>query len=85
LIPPECDSISHSSLFLFINGLVVYDKDGKMVIIASCRAFTAPGFDDVDWCEGSVKVKYQDKWGFINEENKFTTDEDQAYYARQDP
>jgi hypothetical protein len=32
-----------------------------------------------------VKVKYQDKWEFINEENKFTTDEDQAYYARQDP
>ena len=84
LIPPECDSISHESIFLFINGLAVYDKDGKTGVISSCGAFTAPEFDDVEWSEGSVKVKYQDKWGFINEENKFTTDEDEAYYACQD-
>ena len=30
--------------------------------------------------EGNVKVKYNGEWGFVGEDNKFTAEEDEAYY-----
>ena len=82
LIPPECDAVSRSNGFLFINGLAIYEKDGKTGVISSCGHFTKPEFEDIEWWDdGSVKVKYNGEWGFIDENDQFTTDEDEAYYS----
>ncbi len=82
LIPPDCDSVSGSNGFLFVNDLAIYEKEGKTGVITSNGHFTAPEFDEVEWWDdGAVKVKINDEWGYIDENDTFTTDEDEAYYS----
>lgn len=81
LIPVECDKIYADSGFMFTNGIGYYEKDGKTGVISASGEFTGAIFDEVDGDpDGFVKVKYNGEWGFINEENEFTTDEEEAYY-----
>jgi hypothetical protein len=84
LIPIECDSISFDYGFMFINGLAVYRKNDKQGVINDRGEFTDAIFDEVDWAEGSVKVLFNGEWGFIDEKNQFTLDEDEAYYSADD-
>lgn len=84
LIPIECDSISYDYGFMFINGLAVYRKNDKQGVINDRGEFTDAIFDEVDWAEGSVKVLFNGEWGFIDEKNQFTLDEDEAYYSADD-
>lgn len=81
LISPECDKIWADHGFMFTNGIGVYEKDGKMGVVTDYGAFTEPVFEDIDGePEDWVKVRYQGQWGFINENNEFTTVEDEADY-----
>jgi hypothetical protein len=84
LIPIECDSISIDYGFMFINGLAVYTKNNKHGVINYHGEFTDAIFDDIDWFEGSVKVSLNGEWGFINANNQFTLDEDEAHYSAND-
>jgi hypothetical protein len=81
LIPVECDSISHEHGFLFVNGLAIYTKNNKTGVITQSGQFTDAIFDDVEWWEGAVKVLLEGQWGFIDENNQFTTDEEEACYS----
>jgi len=81
IIPLECDKIFADNGFMFINGIGYYEKDGKTGVITTSGIFTGAIFDEADGDpDGFVKVKFNGEWGFINEDNKFTTDEDEAYY-----
>ena len=61
--------------FLFCNRIGFYKKDGKYGVIGDWGAHTEPIFEDVEMePDGDVKVKYNGEWGFIGEDNKFTTD-----------
>jgi hypothetical protein len=81
LIPPECDKIFVDNGFMFTNGIGYYEKDGKTGVISASGEFTGAIFDDVNGDpEGCVKVMLNGEWGFINKENEFTTDEEEAYY-----
>jgi len=82
LIPPVCDSISRDNGFLFVNDIAIYEKDGKTGVITSNGHFTDPQFDEVEWWDdGAVKVKLKGEWGYIDENDQFTTDEDESYYS----
>ena len=82
LIPPECDSVSRNNGFLFVNDVAIYEKDGKTGVITSDGHFSAPEFDEVEWWDdGAVKVKLNGEWGYIDENDQFTTNEDEAYYS----
>lgn len=77
LIPIECDMVHVNHGFLFINGLGSYEKDGKTGIIRQDGAFTEAIFEDTDPdFEGTLRVKLNGEWGFINELGAFTTNED---------
>lgn len=81
LIPPECDKVWDDMGFMFTNGIGLYEKGGKTGVITESGAFTGAIFEEVEGePDGPVKVKYEGKWGYINENNEFTTDEDKAYY-----
>lgn len=82
LIEPECDEILHDRGFMFINRVGFYVKNEKYGVIMDWGAFTKPVFEDYggDIDAGPVKVKYRGRWGYINEKNEFTEDEDDAYY-----
>ena len=82
LIPLECDTIQSDGGFMFINGVGIYEKDGKLGLVTENGEFTEPVFNDTDWdMEGGVKVLQNDQWGYVNEDGQFTTDEDEAYYG----
>lgn len=81
LIPLVCDMVHDDHGFMFINGIGTYEKDGKTGVIGHDGNFTEPIFEEVEnEFEVPVKVKYNGQWGFINEDNKFTMDEDEACY-----
>lgn len=76
-IPIECDTVQVNHGFLFINGLGFYEKDGKTGIIRQDGAFTEAIFEDTDPdFEGTLRVKLNGAWGFINQQGTFTTNED---------
>ena len=81
LIPPECESVSNDQGFIFTNGIGYYEKGGKCGVIRDDGAFTEAIYDEVDgFPDEVVKVKYNGQWGYIDENNSFTTDEDSACY-----
>ncbi len=85
LIQPECEYVNDDNGFMFINGISIYEKDGKTGVITSYGTHTEPIFEEVEFDpEGPVKVKYDGKWGFITEDNRFTEDEDEAGYCFED-
>ena len=85
LIQPECEYVNDDNGFMFINGISIYMKDGKTGVITSYGAHTKPIFEEVEFDpEGLVQVKYDGKWGFITEDNRFTEDEDEAGYWYED-
>lgn len=82
LIPPECEHVDGSNGFMFINGVSSFKRDGLWGVIVADGSFTDAVFEDIDLePEEWVKVKFNGQWGFIDENNKFTLDEDAAYYA----
>ena len=82
LIAPECEAVFDNSGFLFCNRIGFYKKDGLYGVLADWGAMTEPLFEDVDMePDGYVRVKFHGEWGFIGEDNKFTSDENEAYYA----
>ena len=81
LIPLECDKVFSEGGYLFVNGIGTFEKDGKIGVITQYGAFTQPIFDEVEFDdEAPVKVKFNGEWGYINEENQFTKDEEEACY-----
>jgi hypothetical protein len=81
LIEPECEMVYDNSGFLFCNRIGFNKKDGKYGVLADWGAHTAPVFEEVEMePDGYVKVKYNWEWGFVGEDNKFTAEEDEAYY-----
>jgi hypothetical protein len=81
LIEPECEMVYDNSGFLFCNRIGFYKKDGKYGVLADWGAHTEPVFEKVEMePDGYVKVKFNGEWGFIGEDNKFTSDEKEAYY-----
>ena len=82
LISLECDSIDDYMGFPFSNGIGFYEKGGKTGVITQFGTFTEPIFEEVEKdSDGDVKVKFNGQWGFINEGNEFTLDENEAYYS----
>ncbi len=85
LIQPECEYVNDDNGFMFINGISIYEKDGKTGVITSYGAFTEPIFEEVEFDpEGPVKVMYDGKRGFITEDSRFMEDEDEAGYCFED-
>lgn len=81
LIPVECDKVSDDNGFMFTNGIGMYEKDNLVGPITNDGQFTSAIFDEADFTgEGPVPVKYKEIWGYVNEKNMFTEDEDEAYY-----
>ena len=81
LIPPECDRIYIDGGFMFVNGMGVYEKNGKSGIISDDGSFTEAIFEDVIIeLDEFVKVNYEGQWGYVDKNNLFTTDEDEAFY-----
>jgi len=82
LIKPECEEIPEWNGFMFMNRIGFYKKDGKWGVVTDWGTFTKPIFEEYggDTDDGQVEVMYQGKWGYINEKNEFTLDEDEAYY-----
>ena len=81
IIPLTCEMVYDNHGFLFNNGIGFYKKEGKIGVIREDYSLTKPIFEDFDpGPEGPVKVKYNGKWGYINEENSFTTELDEADY-----
>jgi hypothetical protein len=81
LIAPECEMVYGDSGFMFINRIGFYKKDGKYGVVGDWGAFTEPVFEDYDGePDGSVRVKFNGEWGFVGEDNKFTSDDEEAYY-----
>lgn len=81
LIEPDCDAVIDNGGFMFCNGVGFYQKDGRYGVIGSWGSFTGPIFDDYEGApEGAVKVMCNGEWGFVNEEGKFTTESEEAYY-----
>ncbi len=82
LIPLECESVDDYNGFLFCNGIGFYEKGGKTGVINRYASFTRPVFEEAErGAAGNVKVKFEGQWGFIDEDNQFTTVEDKAYYT----
>ena len=81
LIPPDCESVSNDNGFMFTNGIGYYEKAGKLGVIRDDGAFTEAIYDEVDgFPDEVVKVKLNGQWGYIDENKKFTTDEDSASF-----
>ena len=82
IIAPDCEVVYDNSGFLFCNRIGFYKKDGKYGVIGDWGAHTEPIFEDVEMePDGDVKVKFNGEWGFVSEDNKFTTKEEEAYYG----
>ena len=82
LIKPECDLIHDTDGFMFNNGIGVYEKNGRIGIVTEYGNFTDAIFEDLDGDpDGLVEVKFEGEWGFIDENNSFTVDEEEAYYS----
>lgn len=81
LIPLTCDKVFSEGGYLFVNGIGTFEKDGKLGVITQYGAFTQPIFEEVEFDdEAPVKVKLNGEWGYINEENQFSRDEEEASY-----
>ncbi len=81
IIPLECDEVSNDQGFMFVNGIGTFDINGKTGVIRDDGTFTEAIFEEVDgFPDELVKVKLNGKWGYINEQNQFTEDEDEAYF-----
>jgi len=80
IIPPECDRIFEQNGIMFMNGIGIFEKDGKYGVIDRNCNFTAAIFEEVDPSDAYVAVKLNGKWGYINEANEFTEDVDGASY-----
>lgn len=82
LIPADCDIVYETMRgFMFSNGIGFYQKNGKQGVVCDYGQFTDAIFDEVEGdCEGWVKVRIGEEWGYIDENNQFTTDEDEASY-----
>jgi len=82
LVKPECDEIPAWNGFMFTNRVGFYKKGGKWGVVMDWGQMTEPLFDDYggDTDDGWVELKYKGKWGYINEKNQFTADEEEAFY-----
>ncbi len=81
ILVDNCESVDEWNGFMFGNDVGFYKKNGKHGVIMSSGQFTEPIFDDIDYDPDLfVKVYYEGKWGYINAQNEFTEDEDDAYY-----
>ncbi len=79
IIPLECDEVSSYNGFMFENGIATYSKNGKTGVINEDGAFTEAIFEEVECLpEEVVKVKLNGRWGFINDNNQYTQNEDDA-------
>jgi len=79
LIPLDCDSIDDWNGFMFANGISFYHRGGKTGVIAEWGQFTDAIFEEIDFDPDLyVKVLYEGKWGYIDSNNQFTEDEDEA-------
>jgi len=77
LIPPHCDNIYQMDGFMFINGIGSYEKDGKTGLVRVDGAYTEAIFEDVVLdTEETIMVKFQGEWGYLDENSKFTIDDD---------
>lgn len=68
--------------FPFVNDICIYKKNDKYGVLRIDGKNTGAIFDffeDKGW-EGLVKVKFNNEWGFINENGNFTTDETEAAF-----
>jgi len=81
ILPMEYDSISIENGFLFCNGIAFFDKNGKHGILNEDGKCTEAIFDEIEYdIEGSVRVRFGEEWGFVNEDGEFTLDEDESYF-----
>ncbi len=82
IVPLECDKVFDNNGFMFLNGIGYYMKDGKLGIITDEGDRTDALFDAVDPSPvGWVKVKYNNQWGFIDENDQFTDKPEDACYC----
>jgi hypothetical protein len=82
LLPLEYDYIDDNDGFMFINGIGFFEKDALHGVMRENGSHTEAIFEDIDFePDGPSKVKYEGKWGFINEEGSFTEKEDDASYV----
>ena len=67
---------------MFVNGVCSFKKNGLWGVMVADGSSTDAVFEDIDMEPDEwVKVKLNGEWGFIDEDNQFTLDEEAAYYA----
>ena len=82
LIPLECDRVFENNGLIFINGIGYYQKEGKIGIITEDGDITAAIFDAVNPTpSGLVKVSFNGLWGYIDENDQFTENPEDAAYC----
>ena len=82
LIPPECDKIFETNGLIFINGIGYYQKKDKIGIITEDGDFTEAIFDAVGAVPtGWVEVSHNGQWGYIDENDQFTENPEDAAYC----
>ena len=82
LVAPECEYVDDYNGFMFVNGVCSFKKNGLWGVMVADGSSTDAVFEDIDMEPDEwVKVKLNGEWGFIDEDNQFTLDEEAAYYA----
>lgn len=80
IVPLEQDYVYTPLGILFENGICVFMKNEKYGFMNEFGEKTDAIFEEVDYLDGIVKVLYNRKWGFVDENSQFTEDEDEAYF-----
>jgi hypothetical protein len=83
-LPVEYDEIYNGDSFMFINGIGYLVKDKKFTVINDFGEYSEAVFDSAEPDEfGRIEVTFKGIKGFIDKDGKFTTDEDEAYFAEE--
>lgn len=81
IIPLTCDKIFIDNGFVFCNGIVTFEINGRWGVIRSDGECTDAIFDEVDVeLDQAVKVRIGDVWGYVNEDGQSTEYGDEAYF-----
>ena len=79
VLPLGISQVQTESGFMFVNGIGIYEKNGKFGVIAEEGIYTEAIFDKVDDEPfGHVKVRLNKIWGYIDKNGQFTENKESA-------
>lgn len=81
ILPLVCDLVYEHQGCIFINGIGIYEINGKSGLILDNGEFTDAIYDEVDLAAADYsKARIGELWGYVAKDGQLVQDSDEAYF-----